>query len=80
VSGDVDHVVDPAEDPKVAVGRLDCAIAREVPPVAPVLLSGQELLKMPAIEKEERGAARPACRARGRAQRATASWAKGEEG
>ncbi len=37
VTGDVDHVVDAAEDPEVAVGGLDRAVAREVRPVAPVL-------------------------------------------
>ena len=37
VPGDIDHVVDPAEDPEVAVGRLDRAVAGEVRPVVPVL-------------------------------------------
>src|SRR5665648_446409 len=37
VPGDVDHVVDPAEDPEVAVGRLHGPVARHVRPVAPVL-------------------------------------------
>src|SRR5439155_6368112 len=37
VPGHVDHVVDAPEDPEVAVGRLDGAVAREVRPVAPVL-------------------------------------------
>src|SRR6266540_620948 len=34
--GDVDHVVDPAEDAEIAVGGLDSAVAREIRPVAPV--------------------------------------------
>src|SRR5262249_23992341 len=37
VAGDVDHVVDAAEDPEVAVGRLERAVAGEVGPVVPVL-------------------------------------------
>src|SRR6266542_2836375 len=37
VPGDIDHVVDPAEDPEVAVGRLNGAVAREVRPIVPVL-------------------------------------------
>src|SRR6266487_2508971 len=37
VAGHVDHVVDPAEDAEVAVGRLDGAVAGEVGPVMPVL-------------------------------------------
>ena len=37
VPGHVDHVVDPAEDPEVAVGGLHRAVAGEVRPVAPVL-------------------------------------------
>src|SRR6185437_13674399 len=36
VPGDVDHVVDAAEDAEVAVGRLDRTVAREVRPVVPV--------------------------------------------
>src|SRR3984885_1947955 len=36
VAGHVDHVVDAAEDPEVAVGRLDRAVAGEVGPVVPV--------------------------------------------
>src|SRR5665811_859547 len=35
--GYVDHIVDPTEDPEVAICRLDGAVAREVGPVAPVL-------------------------------------------
>src|SRR5215216_4367218 len=37
VPGHVDHVVDPAEDPEVAIGRLYRAVAGEVRPVVPVL-------------------------------------------
>src|SRR5580700_6150167 len=36
VAGHVDHVVDAAEDPEVAVGRLGGAVAGEVRPVVPV--------------------------------------------
>ena len=36
VPGHVDHVVDAAEDPEVAVGRLHGPVASEVGPVAPV--------------------------------------------
>src|SRR4030095_10142337 len=37
MTGHVDHVVDPPEDPEVTVGRLDRTVACEVRPVAPVL-------------------------------------------
>src|SRR6516164_428659 len=36
VPGHVDHVVDPAQDPEVPVGRLDRPVIGEVRPVAPV--------------------------------------------
>src|SRR5580700_1423914 len=37
VPGHVDHVVDAAEDPEIAVGRLEGAVSGEVRPVVPVL-------------------------------------------
>src|SRR5438045_81553 len=37
VAGDVDHVVDPTEDPEVAVLGLDRAIAAQERPVTPIL-------------------------------------------
>src|SRR6266540_1419734 len=37
VASHVDDIVHPAEDPEVAIGRLDSAVAGEVRPVAPVL-------------------------------------------
>src|SRR6266545_5545514 len=44
VPGHVDHVVDPAEDPEVAVGRPNSTVTGEVRPVAPVLA-----LPVPAV-------------------------------
>src|SRR5207237_8156579 len=40
VTGDVDHVVDAAEDAVVTVGRLHRAVAAQERPVAPVLALG----------------------------------------
>src|SRR6266498_3006231 len=40
MAGDVDHVVDAAEDSKVTVRRLHRAVTRQVRPVAPVLALG----------------------------------------
>jgi hypothetical protein len=37
MAGDVDHVVDAAENAIVAVGRLQRAVAGEVRPIAPIL-------------------------------------------
>src|SRR5260370_36819108 len=37
VSGDVDHVVDPAEYPVIAIGRLHGPVVRAIGPVAPIL-------------------------------------------
>src|SRR5205807_8250531 len=40
VAGDIDHVVNAAEDPVIAICRLDGAVAAHERPVAPVLAAG----------------------------------------